>query len=286
MTEKWKAYLSLCKPRIVSLILVTTATGFFLGGQGHVAYSFLAWALLGTALTCAGSGVLNCYLEREIDGKMKRTMNRPLPTGVIAATDALLFGILLVLVGTILLVWKVNLLTGFLALLTAFLYTLVYTPLKRVTWLNTLVGAIPGALPPMGGWAAATGEVSLGAWVLFAILFLWQHPHFFAIAWMFKDDYAQAGFKMLPCIEPDGVSTFRQVLVFSTILIPVSLLPTLIGMSGYIYGAGALILGLGMLKVGIEVSRTKTITDARRLLRASVVYLPLLLILIVTDVSF
>lgn len=286
MKKKFLAYLNLCKPRIVSLILVTTATGYFLGGQGLAPLDALLWVLFGTSMTCAGSGVLNCYLERDVDALMKRTAKRPLPCGVILPADALIFGVLLVLGGTVLLVWQANLLTGFLALMTAFLYTVVYTPLKRITWLNTAIGAIPGALPPMGGWAAATNEISLGAWVLFAILFLWQHPHFFAIAWMFREDYAQAGFKMLPCVEPDGASTFRQAIWFSVLLIPVSLLPTYIGMSGYIYATGALLLGLALLKVSYEVSQTKTIPDARRLLKASVFYLPVLLVLIVTDVGF
>ncbi|MBX7142973.1 MAG: heme o synthase [Oligoflexia bacterium] len=280
------AYLSLCKPRIVTLVLVTHALGYFLGGKGIASYETLFCALFGTGLACAGAGALNCYLERDVDALMKRTMKRPLPSGVISPIDALTFGVLLVLFGTVFLVWQVNLLTGFLALLTAFLYTHVYTPLKRITWLNTLVGAIPGALPPMGGWSAATGEVSLGAWILFLILFLWQHPHFYAIAWMFRDDYARAGIKMLPCVEPDGASTFRQVLLCSALLIPASLLPTIIGMSGYVYLCGALVLGLVMMKVALMASQSRSIADARSLLRASVVYLPILLVLIVADASF
>ncbi len=286
MKSKIQAYCSLSKPRIVTLVLVTTAIGYFFGARGFDSYARLALTLLGTALCCAGSAVLNCYIERDIDKKMKRTMRRPLPAGEIAPAEALGFGIILVLAGTILLVWKINLLTGFLALLTAFLYALVYTPLKRITWLNTFVGAIPGALPPMGGWAAASGELSLGAWVLFLILFVWQHPHFYAIAWMYRDDYLRGGLKMLPCIEPDGASTFRQIVWYSVFLIPVSLLPTLMGMSGMIYLTGALLLGLGLLLSGITLSRSKSLRDAKRVLRASVIYLPLLLILIVTDAGF
>lgn len=280
------AYISLCKPRIVTLVLVTHALGFFLGGKGIVSYETLFYTLLGTGLACAGAGVLNCYLERDVDALMKRTMKRPIPSGIISPLDALTFGVFLVLFGTVFLVWQVNLLTGFLALLTAFLYTHVYTPLKRVTWLNTIVGAVPGALPPMGGWSAATGEVSLGAWVLFLILFLWQHPHFYAIAWMFRDDYARAGIKMLPCVEPDGVSTFRQALLCSALLVPASLIPTFIGMSGYVYLCGALVLGLAMLKVALLAAQSRSIPDARALLRASVLYLPILLVLIVADASF
>lgn len=286
MNSKIQAYCTLSKPRIVSLVLVTTAIGYFFGAQGIDSYLQLSVTLLGTALCCAGSAVLNCYLERDIDKKMKRTMNRPLPAGEIAPADALGFGILLVLLGTILLAWRINLLTGFLALLTAFLYVLVYTPLKRVTWLNTFIGAIPGALPPMGGWSAATGTLDLGAWVLFLILLLWQHPHFYAIAWMYRDDYIRGGFKMLPCIESDGARTFRQIILYSVALIPISLLPTLLGMSGWIYFMGALILGIGLLLSGIEVYKSHSVQDARKLLRASVIYLPLLLVLIVTDAGF
>lgn len=286
MKSKFQSYCSLSKPRIVTLILVTTAIGYFFGGQGIHSYSKFFLTLFGTALCCGGAAVLNCYIERDIDKLMKRTMKRPLPTGEVSPAEALAVGILLVLSGVVLLVWKVNLLTGFLALLTAFLYVLVYTPLKRITWLNTLVGAIPGALPPMGGWAAATGELSLGAWVLFLILFLWQHPHFYAIAWMYKDDYLRGGLKMLPCVEPDGESTFRQIIWTSVFLIPISLLPTVLGMSGYVYFYGALVLGLALLAAGIAVSRTKSLPDAKRLLRASVIYLPLLLALIVTDAGF
>lgn len=285
-STKFQAYCSLSKPRIVTLILVTTAIGFFFGAQGISDYGLFSLALIGTALCCAGSAVLNCYLERDVDKKMKRTMNRPLPSGEVAPAEALGFGLLLVLLGVVLLVWKVNLLTGFLALLTAFLYVLVYTPLKRLTWLNTLIGAIPGALPPMGGWAAATGELSLGAWVLFLILLLWQHPHFYAIAWMYREDYLRGGFKMLPCVEPDGTRTFQQILWCSAMLIPVSLLPTALGMSGYVYFTGALLLGMGLMFASITVARSKSIPDARKLLRASVIYLPLLLVLIVTDAGF
>jgi heme o synthase len=217
--QTFKAYCELTKPRIMSLVLVTASIGYFLGGQGIRSYLQLLLMLTGTAFCCGGAGVLNHYLERDADLRMKRTRGRPLPAGIVAPADALAFGIVLVILGTVLLVWKVNLLTGFLALLTAFLYALVYTPLKRVTWLNTFVGAIPGAIPPMGGWAAATGGLEVGAWILFLILFVWQHPHFYSIAWMYKEDYERGGFKMLPVVEPDGKSTFRQIVIYSVLLI-------------------------------------------------------------------
>ena len=246
-------------------------------------FSVFLYTLLGTGLSCAGSGALNNYLERDIDCNMKRTARRPIPTGRISPQEALGFGLISVLLGTCILAVKVNLLTGFLALLTAFLYVLVYTPLKRVTWLNTFIGAIPGALPPMGGWSAATGELGAGAWVLFLILFFWQHPHFYAIAWMYKEDYMRGGFKMLPVIEPDGKSTFRQVVIYSVLLLAVSVFPTIIGMAGFVYFTGAILLGIGMLAIGLMLYQTRSVQDARKLLRASVIYLPLLIALIIGD---
>jgi len=178
--QKCSAYFELMKPRILSLVLVTAAIGYFLGGKGVSSYSTLFAMLIGTALTCGGAGALNHYIERDVDSLMKRTRMRPLPSGIVTPAEAVAFGTVLVITGTVFLIWNVNLLTGFLALLTAFLYALVYTPLKRITWLNTFVGAIPGAIPPMGGWAAATGGVETGAWILFLILFVGQHPHFYS----------------------------------------------------------------------------------------------------------
>ena len=280
------AYVELSKPRILMLVLVTATIGYYAGGHGFNDLWKLLMLLLGTALTSGGSGALNHYIERDVDQKMHRTRNRPLPSGNVSPLGVLNYGIVLVLTGTLLLVWQVNLLTAFLALLTAFLYVLVYTPMKRITWLNTLIGAIPGALPPMGCWAASTGDLGPGAWVLFAILFIWQQPHFYAIAWMFRDDYARGGFKMLPVVEPDGRSTFRQILFFSTILIPVSLVPTMLGITGNFYAVGAFALGVWMLATGIVLTRSASYADARRVLKTSVIYLPLLLGLFVMDGSF
>ncbi len=279
-------YIELSKPRILTLILVTTALGFFLGGKGIHDWVLLATTLLGAAFVCAGASALNHYLERDVDCRMARTRNRPIPSGLISPPNALSYGILTILGGVVLLACRVNLLTAFLSLLTAFLYVLVYTPMKKISWLNTSIGAIPGAIPPMGGWAAASGNLDWGAWILFGILFLWQHPHFYAIAWMFKDDYREAGFKMLPVVYPDGMSTFRQINIFSLVLIPVSLLPTVIGMSGKIYFFGALILGVILWGIGRSLSRYRSFQAARQLLQASVAYLPLLLFLIILDVSF
>jgi protoheme IX farnesyltransferase len=276
-------YFELTKPRIVTMVLVTTALGFFVGGHGIDNPLVLVMTLLGTALSAGGSGVLNHYLERDVDALMRRTRDRPLPTGQVTPAAALLLGFVLILAGQVVLMLTVNLMTAWLALLTAFLYVFIYTPLKRTTWLNTSLGSIPGALPPVGGWVAATGHLDTGAWVLFAILFAWQHPHFYAIAWIFREDYRRGGFKMLPVLEEDGGRTCRHILVFCVLLIVASILPTLMGTSGTLYLVGALVLGGGMLASGVSLTLTRSTLDARRLLRASVIYLPLLLILTVID---
>ena len=214
---------------------------------------------------------------------MERTRDRPIPAGLIQPQDALLFGLILVLTGSVLLVWRVNLLTGFLSLLTAFMYVLIYTPMKRITWLNTSLGSIPGALPPIGGWTAATGSIDSGAWILFAILYLWQHPHFFAIAWMCKDDYEKAGFKMLPVIEPDGARTIRQIFWHLSLMFPVCFLPFISGMLGNIYLFGAAIITLGYFYSAVPMLREKSLKNASIILKASVFYLPLLLVIIIID---
>ncbi|MFQ6677014.1 MAG: heme o synthase [Fidelibacterota bacterium] len=284
MTGKnFAAYFELMKPNIMSLVLVTTVLGYYLGGNGIDSWSRLAMVLFGTALTAGGSGALNHYLERDSDKLMDRTKNRPIPTGMILPADALIFGVILVVSGTVFLAYNINLLTGFLSIMTSFLYILVYTPLKKITWLNTSIGSIPGALPPVGGWAAATGDLSTGAWILFAIMFLWQHPHFYAIAWIFKEDYAKADFKMLPVIEPDGKRTVRQIFWHLILLIPISAMPYFSGISGDFYLFSVIILtGLFFISA-IPMYREKNRNNARALLKSSIIYLPILLILIVVD---
>lgn len=282
-SEKMRALFSLTKPRILLMVVIMCAAGYFLAADGIIDLSVLFLALLGTGLSSGGAAVLNNYVERDIDRNMRRTKNRALPSGTVTPQNALSFGLLLVLAGVTILVAGVNLLTGFLSLLTVFLYVLVYTPLKRITWLNTFIGAIPGALPPMGGWTAATGSIDLGAWIIFLILFVWQHPHFFAIAWMYREDYARGGFKMLPVVEPDGESTFRQIFWYSIILIPLSLVPTFIGMSGPVYFYGMLAAGLWMLWSGLKLANSKSNLDAKHLLRVSVIYLPVFFALILSD---
>ena len=276
-------YLELAKSRIVSMVLVTTTLGYFLGGNGIQPLPRFLFALVGVGCATGGASILNNYLERNLDAKMARTRNRALPAGLIEPAEALISGVSLVLIGVFLLVLAASLLTAFLVLLAAFLYVLVYTPLKRVTWLSTMFGAIPGAIPPMAGWAAATGRLDPGAWALFAILFAWQHPHFFAIAWMFREDYRRAGFKILPVIEPTGVRTVRLTVGFSLVLLAVSLIPTLIGMAGWLYFCGALLIGFMILSVALSFARDRSDGNARRLLKSSVFYLPLLLLLILGD---
>ncbi len=279
----FNAYIELTKPSIMMLILVTTTLGFYFAEGGIHHLWILFYTLLGAGLTCAGSGTLNHYLERDSDALMNRTKNRPIPSGLINPADALGFGILLILFGLIILCLKINLLTAFLSLLTAFLYTLVYTPMKKLTWLNTTIGAIPGAIPAMGGWAAARGELGIEAWVLFLILFAWQHPHFYAIAWMYKEDYKKAGFQMLPCVYPDSRFTLAQIMAFSLLMVSFSILPSMIGMSGKIYFWGALFLGIGFLWYAWKFQGSPTVLTARKILLASVFYLPLLLLFIIID---
>ena len=279
------AYIELTKPSINALILVTTALGFFLADGFHHPGKMLI-ALLGAALTCAGSGVLNHYLERDVDALMERTRRRPIPTGLIKPEEALSFGICLILIGLSILCVGVNLLTAFLSLLTSFLYVIVYTPMKRLSWLNTTIGAIPGAIPAMGGWAAARGELGIEAWILFLILFTWQHPHFYSIAWIFKEDYKKAGFQMLPVVYPDSRFTIAQIMLFSFALIGFSIMPSLIGMTGKYYFWGALLLGGLLVWYAWQFQKDPSKLNARKILLSTVAYLPLLFILILVDNIF
>jgi protoheme IX farnesyltransferase len=273
----------LVKARLTSLVLITTLVGFYLGRRGGMDYILLLHTLLGTALLAGGAAALNQFLEREHDARMKRTEDRPLPSGRLSADHALLFGGACSAAGLIYLALGVNLLTALLGVLTLSTYLFVYTPLKRLTPLNTVVGAIPGALPPLMGWTAATGEISIGGWSLFAILFFWQLPHFLAIAWIYREDYARAGFVMLPVIDPDGRRTGQQAVSHTLGLLPVSLAPFLFKMVGPVYFAGALILGLVFLWHAIQFSRHLTVGRARALFYMSIIYLPVLLGLAVFD---
>ncbi len=280
-------YISLTKPRVTLMVLITMLFGFYLGAHGEVDFILLSCALVGTALVAGGTSALNQYLERDLDAKMLRTKNRPLPAGRMAPARALAFGVFISIAGLLLLAWRVNTLTALLAALTLVSYVFLYTPLKQKSHLSTLVGAIPGALPPMGGWTAARGEIGIEAWVLFAILFLWQLPHFLAIAWIYREDYARGGFPMLPVIDPEGRSTGRQIVSNCLALLPVSLLPSLLGISGRAYFFGALALGLIFFGYGVAVHFQPSNLSARRLMRASLIYLPVLLLLMALDkISF
>jgi protoheme IX farnesyltransferase len=274
------AYVELCKPRIAVLVLITATVGYVLGSTTFYVGP-MVFLLAGVVLVASGASALNHYLERDIDPKMDRTQNRPIPAGIIPPSHALFFGTYTAIAGVMLLLWQVNLVTAFLGLMTAFLYVVVYTPMKRFTAWNTYVGAIPGALPILGGWTAATGHASLAAWVLFAIVFIWQLPHFYAIAWLYRDDYRKGGFKMLPVVAPDGRSTFAMSLLYCLALIPLALMPWYLGLASPVYAIGSVVLGMYFFAAGWRFSKSRSDVDARRMIRASIVYLPLLLILMV-----
>ncbi len=273
-------FCELVKARLTSLVLVTTLAGFYMGWSGAMDWLRLLNTLLGTALVAAGAAALNELLERRPDAAMHRTRDRPLPSGRMSPDTALLIGFGLVAGGLVFLYFLVNLLTATLAAVTMATYLFAYTPLKRRTTLNTLVGAIPGALPPMIGWAAARGSLDHGAWALFAILFCWQMPHFLAIAWMYREDYARAGFVMLPNFDETGSVTGRQAVNYSFALLLVSLVPGVLGLAGRGYFVGAFVLGAGMIACAVRMQLAPDRKHARQLFFASIIYLPLLLALL------
>jgi protoheme IX farnesyltransferase len=283
VSSSFRDYLELTKPSVVWLIVMSTAVGFYLGSSGPFSFLLFLHTLLATALLAGGAGALNQWAERDLDALMRRTERRPLPAGRLRSYPALGFGIAISLAGVAYLALAVNLLSAGLGLLTTASYLLLYTPLKTKTPFSTFVGSFPGAMPPLIGWAAARNDLSIEGWVLFAMLFLWQFPHFYAIAWMYREDYARAGIKMLPVVEPDGVSTGRQIVCYAAVLLPVSLAPVLLGMVGTVYLVGAVLCGLGYLYYGVLTARVKTTMQARRLLQASVIYLPLIYSLLILD---
>ena len=276
-------FADLVKARLTTLVLLTTLVGFYLGWRGTMNFALMFNTLAATALVAAGASALNQLLEREYDAKMRRTQGRPLPSGRLQPTTVAIFGGVTSVAGLVYLALAVNLLTSVLGAITLVSYLFIYTPLKRVTWLNTAIGAVPGALPPLMGWTAARGELSGEGWALFAILFFWQLPHFFAIAWMYRDEYARAGFKMLPGIDPAGQRTAQQAVSNTLALLAVSLCPFVFKMAGTVYLAGAIILGIGFLWCAIQFSRQLTLARAKHLFFASIIYLPLLLALMVWD---
>ena len=276
-------YFELAKPNVIWLILMSTMVGFYVASPTQLPYLLLLNSVIATALLAAGTGALNQWWERDSDAKMRRTENRPLPAGRISANSSLAFGVGISIAGLVYMWTAVNQLSAVIGLLTVASYVLVYTPLKTRSPLATFIGAFPGAAPLLLGWTAARNELGLEACVLFSILFLWQFPHFYAIGWMYREDYAKAGIRMLPVIETDGASTARQIVCYGINLIPVSLAPWFLGLAGPIYGAAALALGLFYLAAGIRMARERTFARARKLLVASVVYLPLLYLFLVAD---
>jgi heme o synthase len=275
-------FVELTKPRITLMVVLTAAAGYYLGAE-HIALGRLLNTVLGTGLLASGASALNQVIERDSDARMLRTQARPLPAGRLDAISAAGFGLLCSLLGAAYLYAEVNAVTGILGVVTLLLYVAVYTPMKRRSSLCTVVGAVPGALPPVMGWAAACDGLAAEAWILFAIMFLWQMPHFLAIASAYRDDYERGGQPMLPVIDPDGESTARQVTLYCLALLPISLLPAAVHLAGGIYFWGALGLSLAHLAVGLQTARTRSFESARHLLRFSVIYLPALLALMTFD---
>ena len=282
--KSWVAvYADLFKARLTFLVLLTTLVGFYIGSRGAVNWLLMVHTVLGTALVAAGASALNQLSEREFDERMRRTQDRPLPSGRLRPVTVLFVGWATAAVGLVYLALAVNLATSLLGAASLLSYLFIYTPLKRVTWLNTAVGAIPGGLPPLMGWTAARGQLDAPGWALFGILALWQLPHFMAIAWIYRDEYARAGFKMLSVIDPEGRRTGHQAVAHALVLLPVSLSPFLLKLTGPIYFFGALTLGLMFLWCAVRFARQLTIPRARQLFYFSILYLPLLLGAMVLD---
>lgn len=276
-------FVELTKPRLTMLSVLTTLAGFYMATTGELALMLLVHTMLGTLLVGGGCGALNMFVEREHDTQMRRTMTRPIPAGRVTPNEALLLGLVMSIGGIIYLAVAVNLLTGILAAATVVSYVMFYTPMKRLSTLNTVVGGIPGALPPVMGWVAVKNGIGPEALVLFGILFCWQMPHFLALAWMYRNDYERAGYKMLTVVDPEGGSTSRQILIYTAALLPISLIPTLHGIAGGYYFYGALALGLLFLAIGMMLAFTRKNKHAKYLFYYSLLYLPLLLLVMALD---
>ncbi len=270
------AYFELTKPRIAFMLVLTSAAGFYLGSAGGFRVALFINSMAAITLLAFGVAALNQFLERAIDARMERTAKRPLPVGRLSATEALVFGSILCAGAEIYLYFAVNTLTAVLGLVVIVGYVFLYTPLKTRTTVCTAIGAVPGAMPPLMGWTAAAGEVTLGAWLLFVFLYLWQFPHFLSIAWLYREDYARAGIKMLPVVETAGRITARQIVIFTLLMLPISVGPFFVGISGWIFLAGATVLGIWFLVVSLLMARDRDAKRARQLLLTSVLYLPLM----------
>lgn len=277
------AFAELTKPRIAFMLVLSAAAGFYMGSGERFETALFANAMVGIALLAFGVATLNQYIERRTDAFMERTAGRPLPTGKVTPIEALVFGVLQCLVAELYLYFLVNPITAMLGVTVIVGYVLLYTPLKPVTSASTAIGAVPGAMPPLMGWTAAANEVTLGAWILFVFLFLWQFPHFFAIAWMYKDQYANAGIKMLPVVDPDGRITARQIVMFSVMMFAVSVAPFFFGLTGWVFPVVTVILGVWFIWHSVRAARAKTPELARKLLMATVIYLPLVFLAMVLD---
>ena len=279
----FKNFIELTKVRIGFLVLTTTIIGFYLGSQGEINYSLLFYTVLGTLLSSTGSSVMNNVIESETDKLMNRTKSRVLPTKKISLVTAKVLGVSFIFIGLFILYNKVNLLTSILSLLTIVLYLFFYTPLKRKSWLNTSIGAVPGAIPPLGGWTAATNNLELGGIAVFLILFFWQHPHFYAIAFMYKEDYKKAGLQMLPVVDNGVKRTVLHIFLHALILIPISTLPFFLGVSGRVYFVGAYILSNIYMLLCLPFILEQSKENAKLIFKTSIYYFPLLLTLIVAD---
>jgi protoheme IX farnesyltransferase len=276
-------YMALTKPDVSFLVVMTTVAGYALGTRGPLDWLRMAHTVFGTTLIAAGTSALNHYIERESDALMRRTASRPLPSGQLQPREALWFGLSLIVAGTLYLALATNPLATLLGICTSATYLCVYTPLKRRTTLATLVGAFPGAVPPLIGWAAARGALAVDAWILYAVLFLWQFPHFDAISWVYREDYRRAGIRMLPVVDHEGKRTFREILLTAALLVPVSLLPAVTGLAGAHYFFGALVLGIMLVEVCLWAAAAKSNVRAKWLMHATVLHLPLLLGLLIYD---
>lgn len=281
LKEKLAAFLELTKPRIAFMLVLTSAAGFYLGSKGSFDFLLFVNSMIGIVLLAFGVATLNQFIERRTDALMERTAKRPIPTNKVSPAEALVFGLILTVSAEIYLAFLVNPLTAVLGLVVIVGYVLLYTPLKTRTSASTAIGAIPGAMPPLMGWTASANEITLGAWVLFALLFLWQFPHFLAIAWMYKEQYRKAGILMLPVVEKEGRLTAIQIVTFTVMLLPISIAPFFMGFAGSVYLIGASILGLWFLISSIQSARAKSVEKARKLLLVSVLYLPVLFALMV-----
>jgi heme o synthase len=283
LTSRANAYVALTKPDVSFLVLITTAAGYYMGARGPVGWLHMIHTVFATMLIAAGTAALNHYVERETDRYMRRTASRPLPSGVLQPAEALWFGIVLSIAGALDLYFTAGPLAAGLGVATCLSYLLGYTPLKKRTVWATFVGAFPGAIPPMIGWVAATGSLDRGAWLLFGILFLWQFPHFHAIAWMYREDYARAGILMLPVVDKQGTRTFRQIILTAAALVGVSLLPAIVGLAGVLYFFGALVVSVALLQVCLWAASAKTNVRAKWLMHATVLHIPVLLGLMIYD---